>query len=121
MSPAELIAALEAATGPNEKLDASIAESMGRTVEWHWDHSGQPGSQYPVWLTASGGELVPSFTASIDAALTLVPEGHSVVLCLHADGSAIACANPADGYGEDADGDTPALAICIAAMKALSV
>lgn len=58
----ELLAALEAATGPNRDLDAEI------------------------WLLATPGAasgyliVVPEFTASLDAALTLVPNARYLVI-----------------------------------------
>ena len=55
MTHAELIAALEAATEPSWELDAEIARAIGAPV-------------YPD-LRAH------RYTSSIDAALTLVPEG----------------------------------------------
>ena len=68
----ELIAALEAATGPDRELDEVIAtlnagatrevQQSGR-VAYHKDG---------FWISI--GEVKP-YTSSIDAALTLVPEG----------------------------------------------
>ena len=55
----ELIARLEAATGPDRELDAAIAGTDAATAQWHSE------------------DETPFYTASIDAALTLVPVGWS--------------------------------------------
>lgn len=52
----DLIARLEAATGPDRELDAEIAGTDATTVQWHSE------------------EETPRFTASIDAALTLAED-----------------------------------------------
>jgi hypothetical protein len=96
MTREELIAALEAATGPSWELDGFICEAVGAvkpeaTPHWEWP---------------------PRYTASIDAALTLVPEGAS---------GAIEFGNHTQACvvgGPWCDGATPAIALCIAALKA---
>lgn len=65
MTPTELLAALEGATGPSRELDAEIAASEG------WTRF----SDY--WLSPSGRQRQyhpPAYTASLDAALTLYKE-----------------------------------------------
>lgn len=100
---AELIERLEKATGPNRNIDAAIA----------------------IWALETGmginhanGHPKP-YTASIDAALTLVPEGAEIELTnLHAIARAavgLNCDMPE--FGEHAGGSL-ALALCIAALKA---
>lgn len=114
----ELIERLEAATGPDRELDAAIAEAVGHTVKYDkadlrdttpWyqpvpDYSWQP---------------VPQFSASIDAALTLVPEGLNYELTTtgYKPGATV-CGNILTGPHEGAYAATPALAICIAALRA---
>jgi len=56
---AELIERLEKATGPDHGLDREIES-------YFWD------SPHPQWKSDAG---LPRYTSSIDAALTLVPEG----------------------------------------------
>lgn len=102
-----LIERLEAASGPDRDLDMRIAD-LGR--EWKLPGSATPG-------------YAPMFTASLDAALTLVPEGHKWVL--HSDGCAgVKLCDMGDDddlpTGEDWAA-TPALALCIAALKARGV
>lgn len=67
----ELITALESATGPSREMDAEIAALLsgdGRAKVAHdgWWLNGE------CWPTKA-----PNYTTSIDAALTLVPEGAS--------------------------------------------
>lgn len=68
----DLIERLEKATGPSRALDADLAMAFGQKVFQTKRRDGQ-GS----WLTYSfrNGDEVPHYTASIDAALTLVPAG----------------------------------------------
>ena len=62
----DLIGRLEAATGADRELDAAIAQAFGF----------QGWTEGAMWFAQQigAGEIVaPAFTASIDAALTLVP------------------------------------------------
>ena len=61
----DLIGRLAAATGPDRELDVEIARACGYSGDFGW------------FTPPGGGRLVrcPKFTASIDAALTLLPEG----------------------------------------------
>lgn len=106
----DLIARLEKATGPDRVLDAA----MGCAVHI-------PGTPYP--------RIVEGFTASIDAALTLVPEGfaieglmiwtghsaHLSVLGTHLERGEY-WHSSADGRWKAEAATTP-LAVCIAALK----
>ena len=97
---ADLIARLEKATGPDRRLDFSIAQAVENAGPMEWRANG-----------------FPYYTSSLDAALTLVPD----------------CTPWAAGEDEDGTGcadiprhrvlvhaATPALALCIAALKARS-
>jgi hypothetical protein len=76
MTTEELIARLAAATGPDRELDREIAPFLG----WVREKRGRDRREW--WYRPSGGRAYtwyedhcPQYTASIDAALTLVPEG----------------------------------------------
>lgn len=69
MTP-DLIERLEAASGPDRELDAEIAVAIGLGKATA-NHAGRYWKQGDLHVT---GEA-PAYTASIDAALTLVPEG----------------------------------------------
>jgi hypothetical protein len=93
----ELIERLEAATGPDREMDFAIAAAVG------WPdspHSHQHARRY---------------SDSLDAALTLVPEGATWLAAGHPTQRArasVPVSTPAIA------GATPALAICIAALRA---
>lgn len=107
-----LIARLEALDGPDREVDAEIeARRLGKK------------KAYPADF-----EHAPHYTASIDAALTLVPGGWDVELEIFSDNSTgvtlRAPATPVKKYLEERDVVTadsvysPAIALCIAALKA---
>lgn len=119
----ELIERLRAAEGGSWELDAEIAELVGYTVVWR----NEGGLAY--WHDPAGryiGVMVPGFTRSLDAALTLVPEGLQHGYATHPTDEVF---NPggAQAYVTDglengayahADAATPALALVIAALTA---
>jgi hypothetical protein len=92
---AELIARLEAAAEGSRELDAAIAVAV------FGGGSHDPGT-------------APHFTTSLDAALTLVPEGRGWLM-RSVGGRGFAAISNA---GEASQAKTPALALCIAALKA---
>jgi hypothetical protein len=96
----EPIAKLEALDGPDRELDAEIAGTDPTTVHWHDE------------------DETPRYTASIDAAVTLIPEGW---YCDY-DGQlgVIHLYRKGDMKTHMGQADTPAVAICIAALKAKS-
>ncbi|HXT81417.1 MAG TPA: hypothetical protein VN702_17775 [Acetobacteraceae bacterium] len=119
MTLTEIIARLEAATGADRRLDAEIARAIGCQVrQWNSATNWQ-------WIAGTEWERLPFFTASVDAALTLIPPAHD--WSLHCDnGEAVAGCMPASEEGCDwsnCSGPTPAiaLALCIAALKARNV
>ena len=65
---ADLIAKLEAATGPDRALDLAIWLFVGGNER-------REAIEQQGWIIRAGDEVVPVFTGSIDAALTLVPDG----------------------------------------------
>jgi hypothetical protein len=118
----------EKATGPDRELDTAIQLGRGyslrqpegssryATVRWH-DERGNCIS----WLETAG-DFPPRYTASLDAAMTLVLEGHTWSLF---DGGWAGV----ERRGATLDGDetiatatrcgaTPALALCAAALRA---
>jgi len=138
----DLIERLEAATGPCRELDAEVFASVypdkvpGPIVEsgygWRYDKG--------HWWLATGEDartppkcVFPGrYTASIDAALTLVPEGWGYTLCTqppdHKPWASVVEWQPDDkgkmwtgnhmARSGEVKASTPAHAICIAALKA---
>lgn len=107
-----LIRDLEEATEGSRELDTAVTNWMWRE-KW--------GKKLPKDLS------IEPYTTSLDAALTLVPEGWKWEIANHAgddDGprAALWWGIPAEHNDEikqiGAHGNTPALALCIAALKA---
>jgi len=131
MTPAEieaLIARLEGASGADHVLDAHIHLALrGYTLHEDTDPANGhfafwDGEPWKSWCSNCSSWSSP--TASVDEALTLVPEGHAWKAGRSSLGAwAEVCAD--DGSGEIdedrhwiAEAATPALALCIAALKA---
>jgi hypothetical protein len=118
----------EQATGPDRELDTLIAPHAG------WKEAGKlsvMGSKMPAWLPPgkSGADnkvlKVPAFTASLDAAMTLVPEGWDWSAGTGRGTGWATLGLPDDdqmgGSSDDevsCDAATPALALCAAALRA---
>jgi len=128
----ELAERCEKATGPDRELDCEIAVAAlgffvaeprykGDVRYCYKDSEGvthQPGN--------AGDMLARAFTASLDAALTLVPEGWHISFMSqdrYTQRSMLALARNGDNSGKIApceDAATPALALTAAALKARS-
>jgi len=101
-----LIERLESATEGSRELDADVARVCG--IEWSHDENGNYGPY----------DIMPMrvfFTRSIDAAVSLVPEGWGWCSDSLDPGEHYAQAGPFLG-----EGHTPALALTIAALRARS-
>ena len=95
----DLIARIEAASGADRGLDWEIHLHDGLAgVGMYGDH--------------------PPYTASIDAALSLVPDGWRLSISNMCGPGWFAGLHETDGYGEGyGRAATPALALCAAALK----
>jgi hypothetical protein len=143
MTRDELIAALEKAEEGDRTLDESIAIAIDLWRPWlskhrYWIFNGSddkrfhwPSDPIPDFDSETGKKIeltetpwhgwgweadVPPFTASIDAALMLVPEDHDWIIYNvngHVGGTPSARIGMSEAYGF-----TPALSLCIAALKA---
>lgn len=109
----ELIARLEAATEGSRELDREIAEeALGLITEWE-SVGDKPQMSLMVRPLEKAGYLeLPCFTTSLDAALTLVPEGKkwSVGTGPYYEATV--------GLSYHGNCPSSALALCIAALKA---
>lgn len=99
MTREELIAALETATEPHWTYNGDIVDVLGL----------EKPDDVPPW------QWPPAYTASIDAALTLVPNGEMWAVGVDEDGKG--CADM-PRHCLLVHAPTPALALCIAAIKA---
>jgi len=128
-----LVARLEAATGPDPHLDAEIEAAIkGALIPSHrcrYD-VGFPGAVRTEDRPGTPWYSAPSYTGSVDAALTLVPDGHRWLLdkrpsaYFRRDGYRAEVYREAHYYRSDRSdvpmhwGPTPALALCLAALRA---
>ena len=129
---AALVERLEKAEGPSRELDGEIA-----TAAHGWKFVCEPVQGWlggGSWWEDAAGKTVrlPPYTASVDSALTLVPEGWEWQVSNRApkplagrayihnreliSGGAVSH-NP-KYRGQEATAATPALALCIAALRA---
>jgi hypothetical protein len=101
----ELAERCEQATGPDRELDAAILAAVN------------DGHGHVTFET-------PRYTASLDAAMTLVPEGAQVLLSSinpekeAVDGRWHSIAGDPEATEDTSSGVTPALALCAAALRA---
>ena len=129
MTRDELITALEAAAGPDRELDAEVwlvADPVAYNRKCSFRGMVYAGTVFSAkekraWTKRAAAHYAPAYTASIDAALTLVPDGDGWGIDF---GPNSTFAKPdvfwwsASVGAEDAEGATPAIALCIAALKA---
>lgn len=126
MTIAELIERLEKATGPDRELDdliAGVVLNPGGEVRLEGMPSGEPGIKTYFYPDGTRGTSL-RYSSSIDSALTLVPEGWGwLVRDFKGDGEEGAYADvPHLTIESNMDGQAfhkiPAIALCIAALKA---
>lgn len=123
LSPAALVAVLETIRGGDRGLSTAVLQAIG----WHWEAFGCPGNG--LWRTPNGGlhdGSLPPVTEVAEAARGLLSELFSVATSLSAAGrwTVMLFTHPllteAD-YRDplvSAHGQTLALALCSAAIKA---
>lgn len=132
----DLIERVEAATGPDRRLDAEIAAAvrMGLPSGCDWAF------RFPKWEAApnqtgtvriignwdgngdhiAGNFCSPAYTGSVDTAMTLVPKRWDWLISKGDDEPAIASVGPADSVSEFmTSAATPALALVAASLRAL--
>ena len=122
-----LIEQCEAATGPDRKLDVAIAKALGLK---HGPDSGWVGNDTGDYWTVD--ESAAYYTRSYDAAMSLVPEGRSVILQTAIDrrdeyemeiegpwaSAALSYEGSVRWFKDEAIARTPQLAICAAVFRA---
>lgn len=122
MTLTDLIAALEAADGPSSELDFQIATCLlhaqrFRDAKVVYDDNGEPWFiQVANGMTTTS---IEAYTRSIDAALTLVPEGCVWDAGKDTTGPGFARIHRGKETSRETwFAATPAIALCIAALKA---
>ena len=124
---AALVARCEAATEADRQLDADISVTIyGGEIVWKQSVTGEawPHRRYAskAHIGGFGRAPVEPVTASLDAAVTLVPEGWRWEVHWQSESRSAALVQP---FGQvhwatlrQASADTPALALCAAALRA---
>jgi hypothetical protein len=116
----DLIERLEKAEGPDRALGDEVLFACG----WGCEEAGFGPDTYLVWSTPDESDTFrdgdqPNPTSSIDAALTLVPEGHDWLVSMGVGEPALAAVALATSVrNSEAEAPSPAIALCIAALKA---
>lgn len=119
MNRAELIAKLEQATGPGRELDLRVTNALRSNPKLHYTLEelavvdGQP-----EWRS-----MIPPYTESLDAALTLVPDGWIWHVWSVSDGMPSAELRkdgtfPIFGHPSNQCKTRGAIGLCIAALRA---
>jgi len=138
---AGLVERLEKATGPDRELDGQIEAALGcpcfsgtlptLSDGWRWTFEADdaPG-RVTVFLTLANKTskkhkryAAPAYTSSVDAAMTLVPEGFAVSVEWSPRHPGSAWLYPPDNFNDisfEAEAASPALALCAAALKTRS-
>ena len=116
----ELIERLEKATGPDREIDCLIAVALNPAFRIEYAPGVDTLVPYVVSPPRRGEVGVPRYTASIDAALSLVPADpvYSDWTVERDDDSYQASVHAPHGDLAFSQGATPAIAMCIAALKA---
>lgn len=127
----ELAAKCEAAEGPDRRADAAIAAVTNPGL-FGTPEDARHYATYPelnrasfIYFASCG---IPRFTASLDAATQLVPEGYHWSVGLDTAFAWASVTHPADlhsfqgddRHGESSECATPALALTSACLKALA-
>lgn len=115
----ELIERLEQATGPDRELDVEIVFALYPDIGAYQPHC--RGEEPIFWNEPYRKQPCPEFTKSIDAALTLVPEEHAASVEWSPRYPGCAWIYPPDNVDEisfEGEASNPAIALCIAALKA---
>lgn len=113
---------VEAAEGPEREIDSAIYEAIGideTRCKWWCKMDGRTDLTRARFIAAHA----PQFTASIDAAMTLVPDGWAFGLSsdLIEDGAVAGLMRKSPHSAGDAKATTPALALTAAALRAQAI
>lgn len=120
----ELIARLEAATGPDRELDSRIWADVNSQPLYQYDSPeygtvrAYEGGWIDPRLNPNVSMISPRYTASIDDALMLVPYNMDWEIKTAPDRRSVIARVVSMETTYRAESATPALALCIAALKA---
>ena len=120
----DLLERIEAATEGSRELDKDIASQVHPGTDWDKRYTANVGWGHPDFNRVMRANPVPHYTTSIDAALTLVPEGWGFKAdcglgygneCTVGHVGENKMYDQPDGWAKAA---TPALALCAASLRA---
>lgn len=127
MTLTDLIEALQKATGPDREIDRDIADTLGLGPDESWE---RPKHQRGIinmdvgnWSKGNISRSSPRYTSSVDAAIALaerVLPGRSVMMGWRQSSETRPWARVGLWPDPDATGATPAIALCVATLRALS-
>ena len=117
----DLIKALEQATEGSRELDADVCKVAFWQSHGYYGETDEHGEWF-LYSHRTGGnptpkERLPHYTTSLDAALTLVPDGYTGHLSF-GDRGACHLLDLDNEIVASQIASTPALALCLAALKA---
>jgi hypothetical protein len=111
----ELAERCERAAGPDREIDMEIYRSLDHAIEQSWPH----------WNKEQQDMVTPEYTTSLDAALTLVPEGHDIKITQASGpgrsdwyGNCKLRNDWGDGICHKGNAASGALALCASALRA---
>jgi len=113
----------EQAAGPDRELDAEIAvalfggEIIWKTANWTMDSYPARRVQNSDYIGGYQNAAIFTYTESLDAAVTLVPEGWTWGKFFGGSAECVSISGPSILF-ERGLSDKPALAICAAALRA---
>jgi hypothetical protein len=112
----EIAKKCEHADGPSRDLDVSIAYALHPDIGNYQPHC--PGEEPIFWNDPYRKQPCPKFTASFDAAASLIPEGHDWIIEHVNGGMTIGARVGHNDPDKTSWGNTAVLALCAAALKA---
>jgi len=113
-----LIERLEALRGPDREVDGLIMQHINPEREFH---QFEDALGMRCLYDSAAWEMPKKYTASIDAAMTLVPEGfYPLIAKQSADRGQANMGQANNGLGFNGYAATPAIALCIASLRARS-
>lgn len=121
MTDIAVLAKLEAAKEGSRELDFEVARCVDLWRRAKVPVSGRHPAYWGYWRKRGGKwwrTQLPAYTTSIDAALTLVPDGVAWEISVPRKGGGYRILAGVSPVPNCSFGETPSLAICIAALRA---
>jgi hypothetical protein len=110
----ELAESCEQASGPDPYLDEAIMDALFEPRPFVQLANAPEGTGFKAWRVDGHTQSRFRYTASLDAAVTLVPEGMAFVVGFNVSGEHFASVD----FDHQRIAATPVLALCAAALRA---